>query len=164
MATSLNNLANLYYREGWYGQAGPLFERALSILKRHPDAEQSDLSAVLKNLAILYTCQKRYTQAENILSERLAIEEVSGNSQRIAEALRDLAHVYPLAGRYADAEPLLQRWLDVSKAIEGTADSEVAAVLREQAFMLRKLRRKPEAARIEARARAISELNKAPRN
>ena len=64
VATSLNNLAVLYYSQGRYEAAEPLYQQALALRQellgdRHPDVAQS-----LNNLAALYKSQGRYEAAE----------------------------------------------------------------------------------------------------
>ena len=73
MATSLNNLAALYYSQGRYEEAEPLYLEALDLRKQllgdnHPDVAQS-----LNNLAYLYQSQGRYTEAEPLYLEAINI-------------------------------------------------------------------------------------------
>ncbi|MDA0265876.1 MAG: tetratricopeptide repeat protein, partial [Cyanobacteria bacterium] len=81
VATSLNNLAELYRAQGRYGEAEPRHLEALAIRRqqlgdgqgpvgdhRHPDVAQS-----LNNLAELYHDQGRYGEAEPLYLESLAI-------------------------------------------------------------------------------------------
>ena len=67
VAANLNNLAALYYAQGDYAQAEPLFKRALAIRERalgpdHPDVATSLNN--LNNLAELCSTQGNYAQAE----------------------------------------------------------------------------------------------------
>jgi len=57
----------LYYQQGRYGDAEPLYLQVLELRKRllgdsHPDVAQS-----LNNLALLYDSQGRYTESESLL-------------------------------------------------------------------------------------------------
>jgi hypothetical protein len=53
-ATSLDNLAGLYYDKGDYAQAEPLYRRALAIREKTLGAEHPDTATVFNNLALLY--------------------------------------------------------------------------------------------------------------
>ncbi len=52
-ATSLNNLALLYYAQGKYTQAEPLYQRALVIYERALGPEHPNVATGLNNLAEL---------------------------------------------------------------------------------------------------------------
>ena len=72
LAATLNNLAELYKEEGRYGDAEPLYKRALATWKKalgpnHPDVAQS-----LNNLADLYSAQGRHADAEPLYKRALA--------------------------------------------------------------------------------------------
>ena len=51
-ATSLNNLAELYERQGKYVEAEPLYVRALKIREEQLGGEHPDTAASLNNLAL----------------------------------------------------------------------------------------------------------------
>ena len=103
MATALNNLAELYRRQGKYVEAEPLYKRALVIREKalgpnHPDVAQS-----LNNLALVYS--KVYTEAEPLLKRALVIREKALGSEHpdVAGSLYNLAELYENQGRYAEA-------------------------------------------------------------
>jgi tetratricopeptide (TPR) repeat protein len=65
----------LYYSQGRYPEAEPLYLEALDLRKQllgdnHPDVAQS-----LNNLAYLYQSQGRYPEAEPLYLQALAIAE-----------------------------------------------------------------------------------------
>jgi tetratricopeptide (TPR) repeat protein len=74
-------LALLYYSQGKYKEAEPLYQQALALRQKllgddHPDVAQS-----LNNLALLYYSQGKYKEAEplyqqalNILEQRLGVD------------------------------------------------------------------------------------------
>jgi tetratricopeptide (TPR) repeat protein len=64
VASSLNNLAGLYYFQGQYAKAEPLYERALAIRKKNLGAEHPDVATSLNNMAELYRAQGQNTKAE----------------------------------------------------------------------------------------------------
>ena len=64
MAHSLTNLASLYYTQGQYVQAEPLYQRALAISEEALGADHPDVAHSLNNLATFYYTQDQYVQAE----------------------------------------------------------------------------------------------------
>ncbi|MEN8446285.1 MAG: tetratricopeptide repeat protein, partial [Cyanobacteria bacterium J06555_13] len=69
MATSLNNLALLYYNQGRYSDAEPLYIDALAMRKRLLGDEHPDVARSLNNLALLYYNQGRYSDAEPLYTD-----------------------------------------------------------------------------------------------
>jgi tetratricopeptide (TPR) repeat protein len=74
-ATSLSNLAELYYSQGRYGKAEPLLKRSLAICEKALGADHPYTAASLNNLATLYDSQGRYEEAEPLYKRALAICE-----------------------------------------------------------------------------------------
>lgn len=64
VATSLNNLAELYRVQGYYAQAEPLYQRALAITENALGPDHPNVATILGNLATLYYDQGHYAQAE----------------------------------------------------------------------------------------------------
>ena len=60
---SVNNLAALYHAQGRYGEAEPLFKRALEASERVLGKEHPDTLASVNNLAALYFAQRDWTRA-----------------------------------------------------------------------------------------------------
>ena len=54
LATSLNNLAELYRAQGKYDQAEPLYKRSLAIREKALGPDHPDVATSLNNLAALY--------------------------------------------------------------------------------------------------------------
>ncbi len=74
-ASSLNDLAFFYHKQGKYEQAEPLYQRALAIYERVLGVEHPDTASSLGNLALLYYSQRKYEQAEPLYQRALAIRE-----------------------------------------------------------------------------------------
>ena len=66
VATSLNNLAELYHTQGDYAKAEPLYKRALAILEQALGPDHPDVATSLENLAGLYRVTKRPAEAEKL--------------------------------------------------------------------------------------------------
>ena len=77
MATSLNNLAELYRTQGRYAEAEPLYRRSLTIREAKLGPDHPDVATSLNNLAGLYRAQGRYAEAEPLYRRSLTIREAS---------------------------------------------------------------------------------------
>ncbi len=73
VATSLNNLAELYYSQGRYEEAEPLSFQALELRRKLIGGEHPDIAASLNNLAGLYSSQARYEEAEPLYLQALEL-------------------------------------------------------------------------------------------
>jgi tetratricopeptide (TPR) repeat protein len=73
VATSLNGLAALYYSQGRYSEAEPLYGRSLAIREQQLGSEHPHVAASLNNLAGLYVSMGRYSEAEPLYLRTLAV-------------------------------------------------------------------------------------------
>jgi tetratricopeptide (TPR) repeat protein len=114
-ATSLNNLAGLYWSQGNYAQAEPLLVRALSIVEQKFGAEHPNTATCLNNLAELYRDQSKYSEAEPLYQRALSIVEqkLGAMHPKTATCLNNLAELYRGQSKYSEAEPLLVRALSI---------------------------------------------------
>ena len=83
VATSLNNLAELYRVQGNYSEAEPLYQRSLAIWEKVLGSEHPSVATSLNNLAELYTDQGNYSEAEPLYQRSLAIYEKSARARSI---------------------------------------------------------------------------------
>jgi len=118
LATSLNNLAKLYYLQGAYAKAEPLHIRVLSIREKTLGAMHPDVAQSLNNLALLYQAQGAYARAEPLLVRALGINETALEATHplVAKALNNLGELYWAQGAYEKAEPLLARAAEIREA------------------------------------------------
>ena len=75
IATSLNNLAGLYYAQGNYPAAEPLYKSSLAIREKALGAEHPSVANSLNNLAGLYRVQGNHPAAEPLYKRSLTIRE-----------------------------------------------------------------------------------------
>jgi CHAT domain-containing protein/Tfp pilus assembly protein PilF len=131
VALSLNNLAALYWEQGRYGQAEPLFLRSLKIKEDRLGKDDTDVALSLSNLALLYKEQGLHTQAEPLLQRSLQIREAKFGKDHllVAASLHNLAALWVAQGRYGKAEPLYQRSLQIYQDQLGKDHPEVALSL-----------------------------------
>ncbi|WP_293044606.1 CHAT domain-containing protein [Moorena sp. SIO1F2] len=131
VATSLNNLAQLYSRQGRYQEAEPLYQQSLDLRKRLLGEEHPDVATSLNNLAVLYSRQGRYQEAEPLYQQSLDLRKRLLGEQHpsVASSLNNLAELYSSQGRYQEAEPLYQQALDLNKRLLGEQHPDVATSL-----------------------------------
>lgn len=90
VATSLNNLANLYHNQGKYSEAKPLHVRSLSIREKVFEPDHPDVALSLNNLARLYDNQGKYAEAEPLYVRSLGIHEKAlGPDHPISSIIRE---------------------------------------------------------------------------
>jgi tetratricopeptide (TPR) repeat protein len=114
---AMRDLAEVYSRLKRYGEAEPLFLRALEFLDGRP---KDDPIVVLTKsyLANMYAAQKRYHKAEPLLTENLEVSRRKFG-QSHPEVARRLAHLGQnrlMQRKYAAAEPLLRECLAIRAA------------------------------------------------
>ncbi|CAN5906225.1 hypothetical protein BH20PSE1_BH20PSE1_14300 [soil metagenome] len=131
VATSLNNLAGLYYAQGQYAKSEPLYHRALAIDEKALGPEYPHVAQSLNNLAALYYAQRQYAKAEPLYQRSLAIKEQALGPEHpdVAASLNNLAALYRAQGQYAKAEPLFQRSLAIDEKALGPEHPDVATDL-----------------------------------
>jgi tetratricopeptide (TPR) repeat protein len=88
-------LASLYYSQGKYKEAEPLYQQALALRQKLLGDDHPDVAESLNNLAGLYESQGKYKEAEplyqqalNIFEQRLGVDHphtiiVRGNLERL---------------------------------------------------------------------------------
>ncbi len=77
VATSLNNLAELYRAQGKYVEAEPLYMRSLAIRERALGSEHPDVATGLENYAALLRQTARTDEAANMEARAKAIRAKS---------------------------------------------------------------------------------------
>ncbi len=130
-ATSLNNLASLYYATGRYSEAEPLYRRSLHIIKTQLGADHPHTATSLNNLASLYESMGRYSDAEFLHKRSLHICEtqLGADHPLTATSFNNLAGLYRAMGRYSDVESLYVRSLQIREAQLGADHPDTAGSL-----------------------------------
>ncbi len=77
VATSLNNLAELYRAQGKYTEAEPLYQRSLAITEKALGPEHPHVAATLENYAALLRQTARANEAERMEARAKAIRAKS---------------------------------------------------------------------------------------
>jgi tetratricopeptide (TPR) repeat protein len=147
VASSLNNLANLYKAQGRYNEAEPLYVKSLEIREHQLDKNSPYVSASLNNLAKLYREQKRYSEAEPLYLESIASKrhQLGNDHPSVALSLNGLAGLYREQGLYSKAEPLYLESLEIRAQKLGKDHPDVATSLNSLARLYREQGRYNEA-------------------
>ncbi len=128
------------YQKGNYPEAEKQFAAALKEAEGF-GPQDPRVAVTLTHLAALYYNQGKYTEAEPLYKRALPIvEKALGPEDQ---------------GKYAEAEPLVKRALAIFENALGPEHPDVAASLENYAALLRETGRSAEAAKLEARAKAV---------
>jgi tetratricopeptide (TPR) repeat protein len=102
----------------------------------HPDVAMS-----LNNLALLYSSQGRYSEAEPLYNQALAMDQrlYEGDHPHVAMSLNNLALLYSSQGRYSEAEPLYNQALAMCERVLG-GNHPTTAMVRENLTALQRQR------------------------
>ena len=159
LATSLSNLAALYYSQGKYDEALPLYRRALAIDEKALGPDHMKVAVSLTNLAWLYRAQGKYNEALPLSYRALAIEEKSLGSDHhnVAVSLNCVAGLYSDQGKYDEALPLYRRALAIEEKALGPDHPDVATALDNLAGLYSDQGKYDEAMPLYLRALAIGE-------
>lgn len=163
LAITLNNLARVYIRQLRYAESEQLIIRSLEIQATGLREEHPDTAFPIRRLAYLYEIQHRYIEAEELYTRALKILENSLglDHPNVGITLISFAGLYLKQHKYIKGEPLARRALAILKNAFGAEHDEVANAMFVQANLLKGMKRKGEAQRIEAQARKIkAKLNK----
>ena len=111
LATSLNNLAELYRIQGKYAEAEPLNKRSLVIDEKALGPEHPAVATSLNNLALIYDAQGRYGEAEPLYKRALAIWEKALGPEHpdVATSLENYADLLRKTGRVSEAKEMEAR-------------------------------------------------------
>ena len=131
VATSLNRLGDIYLWQARYGDAEPLYNRALAIRERLLGPEDPAVAETLNGLGELRTYEGRYSDALTFFEQALSIrQKVLGVDNRyVTETVNDLGVFFEKGGKYETAEMLHERALAVREKLLGPSDPCVAQSL-----------------------------------
>lgn len=112
----LSNLGLLYMTMGKFNLSEEYSLMAMEKRKYNAD-DRKGLAASMNNLAVLYQCQGKYTEAEDAISEaqKLARETEGPGSTAYAITLNNQGILYQLTGKYDDAERLLKQSIAIAE-------------------------------------------------
>jgi tetratricopeptide (TPR) repeat protein len=90
--------------------------------------EHPDVATSFNNLAALYRSQGRYSEAEPLYQQALALRQklLGDEHPDVATSFNNLAGLYESQGRYSEAEPLYQQALALRQKLLGDEHPAVA--------------------------------------
>lgn len=123
IAQPLNNLGQLYIRQGRLAEAEDCLERALKARAEHPTLgpDHPWLVYSLNGLATVYTLQERYAEASQTLQRSLGIaEKAHGHTHpNVRWCLTLLGDLQQARGDYSAAESLFTEALAINEKLTG---------------------------------------------
>jgi tetratricopeptide (TPR) repeat protein len=141
-ATSIYNLAGIYWHHGVYESAESLYLNALQSYKSLLGNNAPLTMSCLNNLATVYHMQERYGEAEALYKEILGFREnfLGENHTETIASLINLASLYAEQANYSEAEKLFKKAIEkLDKSTSGeslllaTATEDLAALYYDQA-------------------------------
>ena len=93
VAVSLNDLAQLYYLEGRFAEAEPLYRRALAILAEIERVHPLTSAVLFNNVAELFTAQGAHTS--DAVMPRLETEIAAGEPSEVEKTEQTIAEISP---------------------------------------------------------------------
>src|ERR1700712_5079096 len=111
IANILDNLAEIYFEQGKYDKAEPLYDRSLTIRERTLPSLHEDIVASLNNLSALYFFQERYVEAEPLCKRlnNVYMYALGAEHPEVANSLANLGLVYAGQKQYEEAEKAYKR-------------------------------------------------------
>ena len=158
VAPALENYAKLLRRTNREAEAEKMEARAQAIRAKHARWEKSVQAGGKARR------EKRYAEAEKLylaaVKEVEKFEPQEPHLTQTAMTLTLLAELYRKQSKYAEAEPLLQRAVAIQEKVLGPEHPKLGDSLKTYADILGKMKRKAEAQKIKARAKAIRSKHK----
>lgn len=131
--------AQKLFQEAQYEKAVEAAMRARDLIRQHLGEQTSEFAANLNLLATLYKQTGRYSAAEPLYQQALAIHRglFKVAHPDYAESLVNLAELYRETGKYKEAEPHYRQSLDIYQelAAHGKNRSDYAAALNNLALL-----------------------------
>ena len=156
-ASALQDIGQGYFFLSNMSAAEGLFNRALAIRKKVFGENHRAVANNLNDLALVYSAQRKFAEAENCFKQSLAIEEkLGGDKRKMTAKLNNLARLYWFQSRYDEAEAMIKQVLEIDEEAKGN-HPDVATALSVLAAIYRSQRKYAEATRAHERELAIME-------
>ena len=119
VATTLNNMGNVYRAQGDYAKALEYYERALAIWGKALGEGHPNVASTLNNMGSVYYSQGEYAKALDYYERVLSIEKktLGKDHPSYATTLNNMGFVYKAQGEYAKALEFFERALAILKKV-----------------------------------------------
>jgi tetratricopeptide (TPR) repeat protein len=117
------------------------------------------MGAALSNLAVLRFDQGRYEESINLQEQSIRVWEMASGKEcpSLLIPLNDLAVACVRVGRFDDADVTYQRAIDICRRTPGEEHIVYGVLLKNYAFVLRKLGHRREAKKLEKEGELIQQ-------
>ena len=133
-AMSLDGLATIYYAQGQYAKAEPLYKRSLDICKRKLGENHPQTADTTDGLAITYAKQGRFAEAEPLYDRAVAAFNPAMEARLGQIWYRDRADLYKATERpekaVADLKQAMELSLQVRKHASGSDEQRAETFAR----------------------------------
>ena len=129
-ASSYNNIAGVYSRQGDYAKALEWYEKALAIREKVLGKEHPDTASSYNNIAGVYSRQGDYAKAQDWYEKALAINEkvLVKEHPDTATTYNNIAFVYSRQGDYDKALEWYEKALAIREKVLGKEHPDTATV------------------------------------
>lgn len=157
LATSYENLGNIYALEGRQALAAPLLQKSFDLSKKTLGFAKPQTYARLDAWARSLTALGRGTQAERLYRQSLSsfLEEYGKNSGYVADIQLALSDHLAAGSNYCEAASLMGQAIKIKERLSGPQHASLAALLDKHAYLLNKTNKQREASKLQARASQI---------
>jgi tetratricopeptide (TPR) repeat protein len=131
----------MYWSQDRYGEAEPLFKKAVAVGEKSLPADHQSLATWYNNLALVYRDQGRYSEAEPLLKKAIAISEgtLPADHPTLATWYHNLALTYHAQDRFDEAGPLYRRAIEVLESKLGANHWKTSLIAKHYAELQKKL-------------------------
>ena len=155
----ISKKANLFYRQGRYEEALPLYQQSLKIVEQN-DGDKSVRSSVLRtSIAGLLKEQGKFEESQPLYEKSLQdkITLLGPKHPVVAVSMSNLAELHLRLHNPAKALPLYEEALQIMESERGRSHPEVATIVSSLASCYMQLQKYSEAIKLYERARKIKE-------
>ena len=163
LTVALDQLGEICHTEGRNSEAEDLFLRALDLRERNAGPQVIAVVRMLGSPAALqnfYRGQGRLSAMEPVFQRAIQIQEeyLDPRDEALSNTFFHAALLYGEEGKFEQSLPMYQKALHIREESAGRNDAVLLPILDSYATALRKLGRKDDAKRLEARAKAIERV------
>jgi len=157
LATAYQNVAVIQALRGHPRKALATIDLALATWSQVPPPQHPSVVYALSTKMMVYTKLKTFKQGEELIPHVLALGEslLGHNHPERVILLNNAAELYVAEKKYGDAEPLLREAVDIAHNVLAVGHPITRSTLLNYSYVLAKLNRKDEAARVRAESDVV---------